>query len=465
VSELKIRHYIGLYSYWHQNRNKIKKIMQLYMLYQNQNQNKIKIFEYSYFFMIVIYSAMATDFTKSMYAYYHQPIGFLIPIVMTIILVLRNGVTFNNKNLLVIIFILAVWTFMQYIKSSQYNTSYSFFMFYNVIIAFIVATVYRFKMFHLYEKIIVQLTIVAILGWLMMIFIPNTLGQIIDVIKLPNSESGILRGNILIFSMTKATTYAKEEVWGLTRNSGFSWEPGRYATMVIIAIFFNMVRTRFQFKKNKEIWILLVGLITTQSTTGFVSLAIIITFLLYNKNIKNAILYLVLLIPLSLAVYNLPFIGEKLDKLSDKSSMEKVDQDLKYNDDGSYVPQRFDGLAFEFMNILNDPILGYGNDPQYSYVKKHISKDLFLSNGLIKVFASYGLFLGAIFFLFLYKSSKVIINSYGLKGGIFFMLLYMSISISYDFTTVPFFLATVMFSQFVEPNFQFNRNYVRTQIT
>lgn len=429
----------------------------------NQFDKNIGLFEYSYFFMIVIYSAMATEFTSSMNGYYKQPIGFLIPILMTIILVLRNRVTFNNKKLYIILTTLTVWTLLQYIKSAQYNNTYSFFLFYNILIAYIIVTVYKFQMFTLYEKIVVQLTIVAIVGWLLMVLVPNILGQIIDSIKLPNSENGILRGNIIIFSMTKASTY-DEEIWGITRNSGFSWEPGRYASMVIIAIFFNLTRTQFCFKRNKEFWILLTGLLSTQSTTGFVSLAIIIGLFLYNKNVKNVILYLVILIPLSLAVYNLPFVGEKLKNLSDDSSMEKVDQDLTNNEDRSYVPQRFDGLAFEFLNIVNDPILGYGNDSEYSFVKKEISENLVLSNGLLKVFARFGLILGVLFYLILYKSSKIIIKGYDLKGGVFFMLLYLSISISYDFILVPFFLAASLFGQFLEPKYFINQKYQKVSL-
>jgi hypothetical protein len=293
-----------------------------------------------------------------------------------------------------------------------------------------------------------------------MILVPEGLGKIVDAIKLPDSENGILRGNIIIFSMTKATTYAEDEFMGLTRNSGFSWEPGRYACMLIVAIFFNMARTGFNLKRNKGLWILLAGLLTTQSTTGFISLLIILIHLLFNKNIKYALAYLVLLIPLSIAIYNLPFVGEKINKLIDTdSTMEKVDQDLEIDEDRNYVPQRFDGLAFEFLNILNDPIFGYGNDVENSYVKNNISAALVLSNGVLKVLARFGLIVGAIFYLLLYKSSRLISKFYGIKGGIFFMLLYISISISYDFILVPFFLAATLICQFVTIGSSVNENY------
>jgi hypothetical protein len=139
--------------------------------------------------------------------------------------------------------------------------------------------------------------------------------------------------------------------------------------------------------------------------------------------------------------------------------MEKVDQDLEIDEDRNYVPQRFDGLAFEFLNILNDPIFGYGNDVENSYVKNNISAALVLSNGVLKVLARFGLIVGAIFYLLLYKSSRLISKFYGIKGGIFFMLLYISISISYDFILVPFFLAATLICQFVTIGSSVNENY------
>jgi hypothetical protein len=71
-----------------------------------------------------------------------------------------------------------------------------------------------------------------------------------------------------------------------------------------------------------------------------------------------------------LTIYNLPFVGEKINTLADiEDQRAKSLNDMEIRqDDGSYVPQRFDGLAFEFLNILDAPILGYGLSADNSYV-------------------------------------------------------------------------------------------------
>ena len=427
-----------------------------------QNDNKLYWFEYLYFFMIVIYSAMAISFTRSMMGYFQQPIGFALPIIMTIILLIRNNVTFVNKSFLIIIATYTIWSILQYVKYNYFNITYFFFVYYNITIAYIIISIYKANTFLLYEKIVTVLSFVAIIGWLFMVLVPNSFGNLIDLIKMPGSDI-LLRGNIIIFSMTNLDIYKTVESFGLTRNSGFSWEPGRYASMVVIALFFNMSRTQFQFGKNIGFWILLLALLTTQSTTGYFSFFILIIFYLLNLKIELKLLYLILIIPLIIITYNLPFIGEKLNTLSDsESSMSQVGTDIENHEieGDSFVPQRFDGLQFELLNIINDPILGHGDDVNNSYVINNISTSLILSNGILKIFARFGLILGGLFYILLFKSSKWLSNFYNIKGGIIYMLVFMSISVSYDFNLIPFFFAVTIFCLFANEKLRFDRNEI-----
>jgi hypothetical protein len=426
------------------------------------NNKKSDWFEYLYFFMIVIYAGMASPFTKTMNHYTDQPIGFIIPVFMTLILLIRNPVSFYDTTFLLIIIVITVWQLLQYIKTSYFNASYTFFIYYAIFIAFIIIKVFQFNMFFLYERIVTVLSLIAIIGWLAMIITPGFMAQLIDVIKIPQSENEILQGNIIIFSMTRADL---GETWGLIRNSGFSWEPGRYATMVVIALFFNMARTRFQFRRNIGFWILVIALVTTQSTTGFVTFSILLLFFLINQKNVSKIFYLVLIIPLVLTIYNLPFVGEKISTLIDfEAQRSKALIDLEYGQsDESYVPQRFDGLAFEFLNIIDAPILGYGLSTENSYVSKNISQRLEFANGVFKVIARFGLIIGGLFYFFLYQSSKYIISYYNLKGGVIYMLLFVSVSISYDFILVPFFLSSVMFYLFTDKRFISDPKWVYTK--
>jgi hypothetical protein len=417
------------------------------------NEKKIGWFEYLYFFMIVIYGGMAIGFTSQMMSYCKQPLGFLIPILMSFILLVRNKISFNNKSFLAIIGLYTLWVLLHLFIFSHFNLTYTIFIYYNIVIAFILISVYNTTIFLLYEKIITQLSIVAIIGWVFMITIPNILGKVIDIIRMPGifDSNDILRGNIIIFSMTNSETYKSVEVLGLTRNSGFSWEPGRYATMVVVAIYLNLARTQFQIKGNNGFWILLIALLTTQSTTGFMAFSIIIFGFLINQKSTSKILYLFLIIPMFITAFNLPFLGEKITALMDFESTKIIVEDnIKYFEKigETYVPQRFDGLQLELQNIINQPLLGYGNDVKDSYVNNNISDELSLSNGIFKVIARFGLILGLLFYFALFKSSIWISDYYRIKGGAIYFLVFLAISISYDFTTIPVFLSITLFPFF-----------------
>lgn len=73
-------------------------------------------------------------------------------------------------------------------------------------------------------------------------------------------------------------------------------------------IFCNMMRKEFSFTKNIPLYVFVVALLSTQSTTALSAFGVgVIIWLLINKKVK----YAILLIPFILWVYSLPFVSEK----------------------------------------------------------------------------------------------------------------------------------------------------------
>lgn len=118
--------------------------------------------------------------------------------------------------------------------------------------------------------------------------------------------------------------------------------------------------------------------------------------------------------------------------------------------DKTYVPQRFDGLMFDWLNFINDPILGYGKNDANSFCAQNIYSNIGLSNGLISVLSRYGIILGALFYWCLYKSSQKLSEDYRYKGKLIFMWLFCLLSISYSFMLIPIFSSFWMYGIFVE---------------
>ena len=96
-------------------------------------------FEYLYLFVMVIYMAQMTPETGRMVGTLSgNPIPFLIPIFLTIILLYRHPISFNNKKLWQFVGIMFCWSLAVCYKFHDFsseNLSYYFFLFYAIFIS------------------------------------------------------------------------------------------------------------------------------------------------------------------------------------------------------------------------------------------------------------------------------------------------------------------------------------------
>jgi hypothetical protein len=90
--------------------------------------------------------------------------------------------------------------------------------------------------------------------------------------------------------------------WGAHRNCGFMWEPGAFASILVIFIMYRFQTNNF--KLDKVIIVFFITLITTFSTAGYLALGFIMAAFMYKNKIKliNP-LYLILYITLIIGGY------------------------------------------------------------------------------------------------------------------------------------------------------------------
>ena len=75
------------------------------------------------------------------------------------------------------------------------------------------------------------------------------------------------------------------------RNTGFTWEPKAFANFLMLGILFNLLRYRLRFF-NKRMIIMLITLITTFSTTGYIMIfGCISMFILVNIKISTRVFF------------------------------------------------------------------------------------------------------------------------------------------------------------------------------
>ena len=142
----------------------------------------------------------------------------------------------------------------------------------------------------------------------------------------------------------------------LGRNNGPFWEPTVFATMLMIAQFFNLLLTKKLF--NKKGIVFSIAILTTFSTTGFMAYFLLIVFyFLLSDRIRTFTKVIMVTGSVAVSVLlftSLPFLSEKID-----NEIEKTDHEIdKFGGDS-----RLASAMLDMQEISEKPeyiILGKG---------------------------------------------------------------------------------------------------------
>ena len=410
------------------------------------------VYEYLYMFVMIIYMAqMTTDTSRMVGGLSGNPVPFLIPIVLTLILLIRNPISFRNTKLWALIGIMGTWTIAICYKLHNFSTnnlSYYFFLIYAIFIAYIHIRVYGRDLFHIFEHIMVVLSVISLVFWTIAVLVPSSSGFFH---LFPETSYG---NNVLyLFNWMDP---AKGQMTGsLIRNAGCSWEPGRFAIMLILAILINLSREGISFGGNTKIIILLLALASTMSTTGYsITILIYAIYWLDGFNAKSILSFVFIALPLAYSIFSLDFMG---DKIQDRANYEGLTRErihnINYNaktqgDEYLSSIDRFESAYFEWFNFQNDPLLGYGRDTDHSWFRQKISKNLVLTGGLVKILSQYGIFVGLILYVILFYSSIKISRTFWYQRQIAFALALLLASVSYVILCIPIFTAFWLYGLF-----------------
>lgn len=278
-------------------------------------------------------------------------------------------------------------------------------------------------------------------------FIKNSIGSIISPIGTSDIPEDY-RSKTLIFF-----TY----MWGMDtlpnimqRNCGAFWEPGMYAVFLNLALLINLYvnNTKILSVKNLSF---ITATITTFSTTGYIVLFIIIIsiFLLRESKVK-ALLGLPILI---LFVYISYTYVWKLEFMSNK-----INTNIEASADSR--SSRFGAILFHFEKLKQFPIGGVSI--KHYEDEKRIFRNNFdrqsSPNGLSLVFFVFGIPIGILYYIFLYKGiSRWLEFNYISSKLIHFLffLIFTLLAFSQDVTCRLFYLMFLFFTICI-PKFTYN---------
>nr|WP_321409390.1 O-antigen ligase family protein [uncultured Carboxylicivirga sp.] len=171
----------------------------------------------------------------------------------------------------------------------------------------------------------------------------------------------------------------------LKRNSGPFWEPGAFSGFLIIALLFNSIRKKYLW--NRKNVILILGLISTFSTTGLIGLLyVIISYYLVHQNVKRRIVFVpVLIVGVIYLFVSVDFIGDKI--------MRKLSfTDYTYN-------TRFKSAQKDIIDFAQSPFVGLGRAEKTRFGEETEERKIHRNNGVTNLLASYGIFAFFLYFI------------------------------------------------------------------
>ena len=367
-----------------------------------------------------------------------SPIFILGAFIISIIIFFSRSLVLDKFYIIFTLgyFILAI----QYFFIFDYvDTLYIVYYYVLLTYAYLTIKILKYDFFKIFHQVVYILAFISLPFFTLQIINYEFTFSLVGIIQ--NSFS-FLEFNNDVFANN--LFFSIESDGAMYRNSGFAWEPKGFANFLILAIIINSVM--YDFKINKKMIILIIALITTFSTVGYIILFTSFAgFLFINNKIK--IYYAVI----AFIVFSIILISEN-DFIFDKVSNEiytmhdqaEMVYDKRFFESRSLG--RFGSFVVDYRDFIKHPIFGYGiqrkdtsriqlrTQAKYNYTK------LVRVNGFSDRLVTFGM-IGILFYMIMvYKGFKKYLLNYNKRGAIFILLTFLMIEFATTLTTDPFWM-------------------------
>lgn len=394
------------------------------------DKSKTSFFNYFYIFCIFIYAGSATVFARNLGDI--RTFGNAFAIVITVIFFLKNKIHFT-KPFFISIGVFLLYAVITSINNKLVNPRWISEWIIWLTMAYGICQGLKDKLFVVVESLLLHLCIIALICWIIHLLMPDIMTEFVKkyAFSEPYEEDGNVIANMIFYTINDDTI--ENEFSFLLRNPGFAWEPGAFASIVCLGIFCNMLRTNFNIF-NPSLWVFLLALASSQSTTGFlVFLAMVFLYFVINRKYT----FLLLSIPIIIIVFNLPFVKEKLIY-----EFETV-QYLDYNRNSGALGRLY-SLQLNFEEFLRHPIIGLGGYTEGTWLAQH-NYDVATISGIGNLLVYYGAIMTLLFFGIFIKSCNYIKKTTNSKNAVLLLVTILGIMVSYNLWKQPIFIAFWMF--------------------
>jgi len=333
----------------------------------------------------------------------------LLFVVAALVLKRKNAVTnkefFFKMSLYILIWITI--NFLSYIFTmTPFVTTAVILFTTNFILALMVLHLLGWSFWINFEKIIYYLTLLSLPIFLLNVLMPSFFDNLISVFKPFTNERFFQFDEFRNY--WSAIVYVKAmKTDFLYRNCGFMWEPGAFAMIIIWGLGFNWLINGIKIDRRTIVYS--IALITTQSTAGYIAFFImLIAANMKNMKLINFIFIIVIAYFFFVYVYDIDFIGEKVDGYLYYATNDIVIFNKFFN---AYKVNRIQILQYDLIRLFKYP-LGYGFNYQGDFISV---------NGLSSTLLMWGI-IPFIYFLVLIRKYYTQINIYSASNKVVFLI-------------------------------------------
>ncbi len=409
----------------------------------------ISYFDFFCVLALVLYAATGNRFFESA-SFTENPIGVALPIILSGILALRWNIRFD-KNFYLLLLGFTIYFVAITMKDGVLHPSFliTYYLKFFVVYAFIKAL--GTNLFKIYEHILYYLAIIGLAMWgIQTILRGDTLFYILSKIPGITTFSNVTgEGLNIIFYSVQPTTYSIID-FIIPRNSGYTQEPGCFAVYLCLAMFINLFITNEDKNSKKRFVVLVMALVSSMSTTGYVIFMLIMIFYILGKDLSKVLLLFPVAIVALIYISTLPFMSNKIvGVVNEKNTLDQMILSTVGQDYES-TPQRFTSFLITFVDFKANPILGLGPENDKSWVN-NIGARIAPISGIGNLLAQFGIVGFLFFFISSLSSSFFFARYFNFNGKFLLFFIIFFISISYSIILYPLLMCFWMFQLFPPP--------------
>ena len=229
-----------------------------------------------------------------------------------------------------------------------------------IILPYFMVKVVGRKFFYYLNKYIYYLTVISLTFYFIDLLAPTVFESFKSLLNFMTQEDQKNAGGWYIYVyMHNAWAYVYGLPW-LFRNSGFMWEAGGNAMILVFALIYTIIENGFKF--DKYVFVYIVATIFTFSTSGYLALMMILYAYLIKTNKLRLLKFVLIPIFLYLAVniFELDFVKGKIiqyEKDIDRYALHKTAKVFRIN--------RFGIMKFNLEQSVYSPLGNGVTDSQY----------------------------------------------------------------------------------------------------